>query len=78
MTRRQEIERRIAELKEELHRLQCHVDVPNHILHGSSCNLENDGHEWHQTTVTYNSMGGIRLVHLQWNFEKVEEEIEDE
>lgn len=78
MTRRQEIEKQIAELRAELYRLQCHVDVPNHILHGSACNLENDGHEWHETTVTHNSMDGITLVHLKWNFEKEEEEIEDE
>ena len=78
MSRRQEIEAQIAELQAELYRLKCRSAVQTHILMGSSCELESDGHEWHETTVTHNSMGHITLVHLKWKSEEVEEEIEDE
>lgn len=76
--KRRELEAEIKRLQVELELLKCRSYVQGHLLNGSTCNLDNDEHKWHRTTVTYNAIGAVYLVDMKWRTRIQESEIDDE
>lgn len=78
MSKREELEEEINRLRVELEALKCRQYVQAHLLHGSTCQRDNDGHKWHKVTVTHNAIGGVYYVDMKWRTRTEELEIDGE
>lgn len=69
-----ELRAELARIQAELAALKCPAYVQAHLFHGSTCELDNDGHEWHQIEVHYSAIDARYLITAKWKMEVIEDD----